>query len=421
MLPVSSDFRPDCYGRAGSRGGQIFTHRTIAATARRLGPLVGQVARDSVRASVSSHPCGVSPAALPEAVAWLVRTHEATGRRGSSRGYSLLTGWAPAFPETTGYIIGTLVAYARRREHEDVLAHARMMADWELEVQDADGGIMQGLINRKPRRSIAFNTAMVMHGWLDLAAATGEQSYLQAAIRGGCFLVERQLPDGTWRGQSSYRGILHTYKSRVSWALLRLAEATGENSFRAAAIRNLDWVLSTQRSNGWFEHCIFEPGTLPNTHGIGYTLRGLVESYPLVLDERYLSAAKLTSRVLIDQLLGLGTLPATWKADWTPAARFRCLTGIAQLGITWLRIHELTGEESFKLAGLRAVEHAASHQLRSTRPELRGALPGSFPIYGSYAPLACPNWATKFLADGLMLAERANAQARTGGDRLVWG
>jgi hypothetical protein len=84
----------------------------------------------------------------------------------------------------------------------------------------------------------------------------------------------------------------------------------------------------------------------------------------------------------------------------------------------WLRIHELTGDAGYREAGQKAVEHAASFQLNGREPELRGALPGSFPIYGRYAPLACPNWATKFLADGLMLRERAGT---AGTDAPVWG
>jgi hypothetical protein len=392
-------------------------------TPQRLAALAAKAAGDTWRAAGGPRRQRreVDSRALDEAVAWLVRSHEATGRRGSSRGYSLLTGWAPAFPETTGYVIGTLLAYGRPRDREDLIAHARQMGDWELEVQGDDGGIRQGLITTTPVRSIAFNTGMVMHGWLDLHAAMGGSEYLEAARRGGRFLVDRQDPDGAWRGAHSHQGIPHTYKSRVAWALLRLAAATGEDEFRHAAVRNLDWVLGTQRANGWFEHCIFEPGTLPNTHGLAYTLRGLVEGFALVGDQRYLDAARLTSGVLIDELRRRATLPATWREDWTPAARYRCLTGIVQLGGVWLRIHELTGEGRFRDGGLLAVEHAAGHQLRGGRPELRGALPGSFPIYGAYAPLACPNWATKFLADGLMIRERVRRGEPDAAARPVWG
>jgi hypothetical protein len=332
-----------------------------------------------------------------------------------------LSGWASALPETTGYIIGTLVAYARPRGRADLVVHARGMADWELEVQANDGGIMQGLITKTPRRSIVFNTGMVMHGWLDLHAAFAVPEYLEAARRAGHFLVEHQDSDGAWRGEQSYRGIPHTYKSRVSWALLRLAAITGEDEFRETALRNLDWVVSVQRPNGWFEHCNFEPGSLPNTHGIAYTLRGLVESHALVGDQRLLEAAKLGSQRLIDRLLDDGTLTASWREDWTPMARYSCLTGIAQLGGTWLRIHELTGEQKFKEGGLRAVEHAAWHQLHSSRAEVHGSLPGSFPIYGRYTPFACPNWATKFLADALMIRDRVLVGGSTHENPPVWG
>jgi hypothetical protein len=147
----------------------------------------------------------------------------------------------------------------------------------------------------------------------------------------------------------------------------------------------------------------------------------LIESYAIVGDERYLAAAKRTSRVLIDELFERRTLPATWRDDWTPAAWYRCLTGIVQLGGAWLRIHELTGEEPFREGGLLAVNRAAAHQLRNESPQLRGALPGSFPIFGGYAPLACPNWATKFLADGLMLRDRLVGAGANGGDLPVWG
>lgn len=345
--------------------------------------------------------------AIDEAIGYLCRTHDATGRQGSSRGWSLLFGWTAAFPETTGYIIGTLLARADGRP--ELLQRAREMADWELEVQADDGGIMQGRITQTPRRSIAFNTAMVMHGWLDLHAATGEETYLEAAARGADWLVRAQDADGSWQGAASHNQIPHTYKSRVCWAMLRVAQVTGEDAVRESAVRGLDWVLAQQRENGWFEHCNFEPGTLPNTHGIAYTLRGLLESSALTGDDRYLEAARRGSTALMDRMRSAGRLMARWDAGWQPQARSECLTGTVQLGGVWLRLYELTGEEGYREAGLHAVEQAAAHQHRGRWPDARGALPGSFPVYGRYAPLAFPNWATKFLADSLLVRERVTA------------
>ena len=49
---------------------------------------------------------------------------------------------------------------------------------------------------------------------------------------------------------------------------------------------------------------------------------------------------------------------------------------------------------------------AAAQPLTTSAPGLRGAIPGSWPIWGSYLENACPNWAAKFFIDGLMDLER---------------
>ena len=354
---------------------------------------------------------GVRPDALDSAISWLHRTHDVTARRGSSKGFSLLFGWQPAFPETTGYIIGTLLEYGRRTGDARAAERCIEMGQWELEVQAPDGGIMQGLLDGRPKPSEAFNTGMVMHGWLDLFARTADTTYLDAAARGGDFLLRVQDADGAWRGEHSYHGLPHTYMSRVAWALLRLADVSGDDAYAKGALRHLDWVLSMQQENAWFEACIFKTGTFPNTHAMAYTLRGLLESFALTGHEPYLAAVQRTSEVLIRKLEVLGALPATFGPDWRPHARYVCLTGLVQLGGVWLRLYQTTGDVRFLNAGMKAVDLAAAHQHTGPCEPARGALPGSFPIWGRYAPLQFPNWATKFLADSLML--RADCRPAT--------
>jgi uncharacterized protein YyaL (SSP411 family) len=348
--------------------------------------------------------------AIDAGIRWLCLTHDVTGRRGSSKGYSLLRGWFPAFPETTGYIIGTLLAYARRVDDGSCRQRAIEMGDWEVEVQGADGGVMEGLLTAEPKPSTVFNTGMVIHGWVDLHETSASEERLAAAARAGEFLLKHQDADGAWRGEAEYFSIPHTYCARVSWALLRLAEVTGQDSYRAAARRQLDWVLGMQQANAWFASCNFKPDRDPNTHGIAYTLRGLLESAALLEHEPYLVAVRRTSDALIGRLEAFGgRVPATFDSEWTPTSRYECLTGIAQLGGVWLRLYELTGDQRYRDAGLRAVERAAGRQVRSSWAAIDGALAGSYPIYGRYAPLQFPNWATKFLVDSLLLRERVSS------------
>jgi hypothetical protein len=333
---------------------------------------------------------------------WLRRAHDVTGRRGVAHGVSLLRDWGPPFPETTGYILQTFLEHGRRTENANDTERARQMGDWEIEVQNPDGGVIHGLYTGTPKPSSVFNTGMVIHGWLDLTQSDDDARYLDAAIRAGRFLTDKQDDDGLWRGEIEYNDIPHTYNARASWALLRLAECTGDKTFEQAARRQLDWVLSAQHANGWFEWCIFRRGMQPNTHAIAYTLRGLLESYVIVEHAPYLTAVEKTSRALISQLDMRGKLPGNFDHAWKPAAWHECLTGTAQLGGVWMRLYEVTGERSFLDAGLRAIEIAAGRQCRANWPPANGALPGSYPIYGRYAPFKFPNWATKFLVDGLM-------------------
>ena len=237
--------------RKTSDGSAVVAHVTTEVGMRRgeygraaVGPVL--LVRDAAAAAADPHlPArdGVPPGALDAAVRWLCRTHEATGRQGSSKGFSLVRGWLPAYPETTGYVIGTLLEAAARGGAAELVERAREMADWETALQQPDGGVMEGAVGDGPRPSIVFNTGMVLHGWMDLLDRD-EERYAEPASRAAEFLVNNLRPDGTWPAEVEYRGLPHTYNSRVAWAMIRWAQRAGDEGALAAAVRHLDWVLS---------------------------------------------------------------------------------------------------------------------------------------------------------------------------------
>src|SRR6478672_7531558 len=73
-----------------------------------------------------------SQAVLDATMAWLCRAqdHSASADGGVARDYSVLSGWASSYPETTGYIIPTFIEYARRTGNAEMRERARRMADW---------------------------------------------------------------------------------------------------------------------------------------------------------------------------------------------------------------------------------------------------------------------------------------------------
>ena len=133
------------------------------------------------------------------------------------------------------------------------------MGDWERRIQEPDGGIMEGAVGTVPRRSVVFNTGMVLHGWLDLATA-GHDGHEEAAARAAAFLTTHLRGDGTWDPRVEFAGIPHTYNARVAWAMLRWAARTGDEAAESAARRQLDWVVERQRANGWFDALRLQAG-----------------------------------------------------------------------------------------------------------------------------------------------------------------
>jgi uncharacterized protein YyaL (SSP411 family) len=341
-------------------------------------------------------------------MAWLVRAHDASGGRGVSKNYILGRGWNHPYPETTGYIIPTFLDWAARSGDASFADRAAAMGGWEIEIQTPGGGIQQGMRTpREPLPPIAFNTGVVLKGFVRLHRHTGESRFLDAAVRAGDWLVEHLDADGAWR-RGSYQGIPHTYHSRCAWSLLLLHEIAPDPRYRAAAARHLDWVVSTQAANGFFPEARFFPGRLPNTHGLAYTHRGLLESHRLTGEPSWLEAAVRGAVPVRREIETRGRLYGIYDAAWRPASRFDCLTAIAQHALVWYRLSDLEGREDWRAPADRALDLLIALQDRTSgNGGVRGGIKGSHPVWGRYAPFQFPNWAAKFFADALMLRHPA--------------
>ena len=68
-----------------------------------------------------------------------------------------------------------------------------------------------------------------------------------------------------------------------------------------------------------------------------------------------------------------------------------------------LKLFDMTSDKKYRDVGLELLGAVAGTQdLASPSEPHYGGIKGSLPIYGRYAPLQYPNWATKFFIDALL-------------------
>jgi len=350
---------------------------------------------------------------LEAAIAWLKRAQDASGG-GVSWGYrarrpirtTLPLGWVGPYPETTGYIIPTMLRYADLSGDEDSSQRARRMALWELSIQLDDGGFQGGIYGEQPVASSTFVTGQVLFGLTAAYEHFREEPFLAAARRGADFLLRCLADDGSFvDGRSHFfdaPGAM-TWEARTGVAIAEFASLVDDDRLRNAASRIADYTLKMQRSNGWFDNADLQDHDVPLTHTIGYILEGLY-GLGMTLGRRdCLRAAECTLDCIAGLIRDDGFLAGRWRQDWTPGVDSCCLTGSAQIAGIFLRMYELTRKPEYLQAGKKLLGFVCFTQdLRPGVAGLDGGIRGSYPFGGEYGQWAVLNWATKFFCDSVM-------------------
>jgi glycosyltransferase involved in cell wall biosynthesis len=352
---------------------------------------------------------------LADVVGWLGRAQDATPDGGVAASYSLADGWNPPYPETTGYIVPTLLHHAEICGDDESRRRAGRMGAWLADVQRADGSIGRGLwagpADTTAKPAEVFNTGQVLFAYVSLAGADGgDERMVAAATRAAAWLHEHQNADGSWTAHSLH-GVAHSYYTRVAWALARAGRVLDEPAWSKAALQAAEWAVGLQRDNGWIDLMAFAPGSDPLTHTVAYTIEGLLEC-GLVLDSEPAWAAGVAACDAVARSyhmpdgcrLGRGPgLAATLTADWRGSASYECPTGSAQLALCCQRVADIDGRADLRWFAdelMRSVKLAQAGP--SSPPTQRGGVPGSMPIWGRYASFRYLNWAAKFTADALL-------------------
>ncbi len=348
---------------------------------------------------------------LGAATEWLVRCQDSQTDGGFAGRYRMDRGWTSSYPETTGYIVPTLLALARRTGDERFLERAQRAIDFLLGVQLDSGAFPGGEVAANRSIPSVFNTGQILNGLTHWAVHTGEPRVVQAARRAAEWLVSVQDADGAWR-RHVYYDRPNTYSAHASCWLAECGQQLDEPTFVDAAARHARWCLAQQDADsGWIELCGFTEQQQANrrayTHTIAYTLWGLLVTSEIASLEVGIDAVARAATAIARRLELSRHLPGVLDHRWRPQASYACLTGNAQMALIWLRLYELRGDARLVSAAFKAIDLVELAQpMTSANPALRGGIPGSDPVWGDYIHLTVPNWSAKFFIDALLAKER---------------
>lgn len=337
------------------------------------------------------------------ALDWLCRAQDrsASADGGVARHFGRRGGWAPSYPETTGYIVSTFLDQASRRDDVELRRRAARMLDWLCAIQFPQGGFQGGVVTQLPRVPVTFNTGQILLG---LAAGTAEfgDRYREPMARAADWLVATQDPDGKWsRHPTPFAAAgLKAYETHVAWGLFEAARLEPDRGWDEAGLRQVDWALGQMADNGWPAHCCLSRPDAPLTHTLGYFLRGILEAWRFGGNRRHLDAALRLGMGLRSALRSNGRLPGRLRSDWQAASSWDCLTGSVQIAHGWLLLFEATGDDAWRTAARTANAFVRrTVRVDAGEPGVRGGVAGSYPTSGDYGRFEYLNWAAKFLID----------------------
>ncbi len=335
------------------------------------------------------------------ALNWLRRSIAVTGGQGSSHSYSPVWGWAKAYPETTGYLIPTLLRYAEINQDKSLQILAGQCQDWLCRIQFADGAFPAGMIGTK--RPSVFNTAMILFGLENpvkkISAEENKLAVKKTALSATNWLMRQLDSNSVWRQAAYLPGFVPSYYSYAVWSVLKAGIALEHPDVLEKMRRALQYYAGRFQPDGTVADWGFRPGQAAFTHTIAYTLQGFLESALILRENVILEKCRQSADGLLAEINQAGCTAGRYGAGWKGDYAFVCPTGNAQLSIFYFRLWETTGQEKYRQAAAAFLQETLGFQKLGKNRNTHGALPGSAPFRGPYLRFRYPNWGAKFFLD----------------------
>ena len=303
-------------------------------------------------------------------------------------------GWFDEYPETTGYIIPTMLEGYKLFDEKKYYNSAKKAINWLQKIQNKDGSF-----NDLNGQKQVFDTGQILIGFNYVYKNFKEFDIKENLIKSAEWLCKIQENDGSWI-QFAYNKQPHSYYSRVGSALIDAGILLQNKKFIEKGKKNIEWVLANQMENGFFKYASFDKNS-PFLHTIIYILEGLFKAYKLLNDKSILKSILKNSDKFLD-LSRNGILYSQYNEKFEVINQEKCLTGIAQWTGVCKNIYDVTNNENYLKEYHKNINFLKSHQFISNNKNLDGGISGSLGVNGKYMKYSIPNWAVKFFVDGLI-------------------
>lgn len=336
---------------------------------------------------------------------WLIRSIE-KGKGGSCAHFSPLIGWSKPYPETTGYIIPTLLRISDFTNDSKYSTAALNLGEWLLNIQSKNGSWYGGLHPNKTLNESVFNTGQILKGMVSLYEFTKDETFLNSADKGANWLSSGIDSNGSWPAGDYKATKTPSYYTHVAWPILEVWKKTNNESQKNAAKIFLDMVLDRILPNGAIKGWGFYDEGFAFTHTIAYTIRGFQESSRILNDyNKYGEPMEKALEYFVRKSeLTNGAMPGEFNESYNENNKFVCLTGNAQLAICILLMEKKNPDLRLVNAAIKLIDFIDSVQHSNKYiNSKRAGVAGSYPLWGKYMFMRYPNWAAKYYCDSLLM------------------
>ena len=340
------------------------------------------------------------------ALDWIIKSLNHNGGNGSSAYYSNLYppfGWSKAYPETTGYLIPTLIDYDELYPELKLLDKSIQCGDWICSLAFENGALPGGLEGSK-NESI-FNTGQMLIGLNSIYSLTKDVKYFKIIDSAVNWLCQNLEENGSWKNYAYIEGYVPSYYTRVVWPVLASNKFIKSDEITLLMRKALKFYEKKINKNLSITDWGFKKGEKAFTHTIAYTLRGFFESSVILENDNLLNRTIDICEKLLKISAFKGRLAGRYSNTWKGDYNFICLTGNAQLSILFTKIFSINNDVRFLNAALFYMEPVLKAQVLKNNYKY-GAISGSSPFYGRYLTLRYPNWATKFFLDAYLILKK---------------